>query len=215
MPSLLQLQQLIPGSKIANCDAPNELQIDRVSTLHQQFPNSLTYVSDKSYIKTALQSQASAFLIQPDWLEQFTKPVILVDHIELALIEVLKSFFPEKKPSGSISKLTDIDPTAVIGENSDIGSFVTIGKGSKIGKNSIIGSGVKIGDNVVIGDDARIGANCVIYDGVKIGNRFISFGNCTVGGDGFRFVEVKQTQIKVPQVGTVVIGNDVEIGSNT
>lgn len=215
MPSLIQIQQLIPGSKIANCENPNSLLIERVSTLHQDFPNSLTYVSDKSYIKTALKSNASAFLIQPDWIDQFDKPVILVNHIELALIEVLKHLHPEKQPSGQISKWVEIHPSATVGANSDIGSFVTIGSGSKIGKNSIIGNGVKIGDNVIIGDEARIGANCVFFDGVRIGNRFVSFGNCTIGGDGFRFVEVSQKQIKIPQVGTVVIGEDVEIGSNT
>ncbi|MCB1189021.1 MAG: UDP-3-O-(3-hydroxymyristoyl)glucosamine N-acyltransferase [Leptospiraceae bacterium] len=215
MHSLSDIHKAIPGSEIINCDKPEELMIQNLSTLYQELPNSLTYVSDKSYIKDAGKAKASAILIYKDWKDKFSLPAILVDNVDMALIEVLKLYYPERKSTGKWSKFVDIANTATIGENTEIGSFVCIGDNTKIGKNSIIENGVKIGKNVVVGDNAKIGPNTVIFDGVQIGNNFTVFANTSIGGDGFRFVDYKGINYKIPQVGTVIIGDDVEIGSNT
>lgn len=215
MHSLLEIQKMVENSEIANCDNPEAIKIQHLSTLYQNIPNSLAYVSEKSYIKDAQKSNATAILIEKNWKDKFSCPVILVDNVNYALIDILNKLFPVEQAIGKCSEFVDIADSAIIGENTDIGSFVSIGENTKIGKNSILKSGVKIGKNVSIGDNARIGYNTVIYDGVKIGKNFTVFANTSIGGDGFRFVDRDGINIKVPQVGSVVIGDDVEIGSNT
>lgn len=215
MYTLSEIAKKILNSRIEHCSNPDNVIIRCLATHHQNLPESLTYVSDKTYLKSAIDSPATAVMIHPDWVAQFNRPVIVVPDVDMALIEILNLFYPSKKPSGKIKQNAVIDPTAVIGENTDIGNFVTIGANSRIGKNSIIGDGVKIGNNVIIGDEARIGPNCVFFEDVKIGNRFTVFSNTSIGGDGFRFIDRKGIQYKIPQVGGVTIGDDVEIGSNT
>ena len=215
MITLLDLQKLIPDSKIYNTDKPENIQIESVITLHQDKPNSITYVSEKSYQNDARNSKATAIITLHGWETLFSQPILAVNHVDLALITVLDLFFPKILPTGRREQFIVIHPSAVVGENTDIGNFVSIGENSKIGQNCTISDGVKIAKNVTIGDDSFIGPNCVIFDGVTIGKRFICFGNTTIGAEGFRYVDVKTILHRIPQVGTVVIGDDVRVGSNT
>jgi UDP-3-O-[3-hydroxymyristoyl] glucosamine N-acyltransferase len=215
MTTLLDLQKLLPDSKIFNTDKPESIKIESVATLYQDKPNSITYISEKSYQNDAKSSKASAIITLHGWENLFTQPVLAVNHVDLALIEVLNLFYPKPIATGRREQFIVIHASADIGENTDIGNFVSIGENSKIGKNCRISDGVKIGKNVTIGDDSSIGPNCVLFDDVKIGKRFLSFGNSTIGGEGFRYVDVKNILHRVPQVGTVIIGDDVRIGSNT
>ncbi len=216
MYTLSELKHKISNSEILHCTQPEQIKIERIITLHQDVPNSLSYASDKSYLKSAKESKATVVMIPKELGSRMDRACLLVDNVDLALIEILALYFPEKHPRGNIQQWVVIDSSASVGSNSDIGNFVSIGANSKIGKNCIIADGVKIGENVTIGDDSRVGPNCVIFNGITIGNRFICFGNTTIGGDGFRFVEIqKGVHHKIPQVGSVTIGDDVEIGSNT
>lgn len=215
MHSLLDLHKNVPGSKIAHCEAPDKLQIAKLATLHQDIPNSMTYVNTKVHLKKAQESQALAVLIHNDWIDDFSKPVLAVNDVDYALIQILNLLYPADKPSGKRGEFVVIDASVTVGDNCDIGNFVSIGANCNIGKNAIISDGVKIGAGVLIGDDARIGPNCVIFDSVQVGDRFTVFGNTTIGGDGYRFIDKDKKLLKVPQVGSVVIGDDVEIGSNT
>lgn len=215
MYTLSQLQKKIPGSEIIHCEQPDIVKIENIITLHQDLPNSLSYASDKSYLKNALECKATVVMLPKELGEKVNRPTLLVPNVDFALIEILNLYFPPEKPKGERGEWLVIKPGAEIGENTNLGNFVSIGENTKIGKNCIISDGVKIGRNVRIGDDARIGPNCVLFDGVRIGDRFTCFGNTTIGGDGFRFVESNRIQYKIPQVGSVWIGDDVEIGSNT
>ena len=120
MITLLDLQKLLPDSKIFNTDAPQNIQIDSVATLYQEKPNSITYVSEKSYQNDARNSKATAILTLHGWETLFTKPVLAVNHVDLALIEVLNKFHPEKLSSGKRGEYAVIHSSAVIGENTDI-----------------------------------------------------------------------------------------------
>ncbi len=216
MTTLLDLSNFLPDSKIHNTNEAEKIKIDSVATLYQNKPNSITYVSEKSYQNDAKKSSASAILTLHGWESLFeNKPVITVAHVDLALIEILNLFFPPKTPTNNRGQYIVIHPSAIIGENTEIGNFVSIAENTKIGKNCKISDGAKIASNVTIGDNSIIGPNCVLYDNVKIGKNFISFANSTIGGEGFRYIDHKTILFRVPQVGTVVIGDDVRIGSNT
>lgn len=216
MYTLSELKLKISHSEILHCTHPDQVFIEKIITLHQDLPNSLSYASDKSYLKSAKESKATVVMIPKELGSQMNRACLLVDNVDLALIEILSLYFPSKQPKEQIKQWVVLDPSATVGAGSEIGNFVSIGAHSKIGEHCIIADGVKIGENVTIGDHARIGPNCVFFDGITIGNHFVCFGNTTIGGDGFRFVEIqKGVHHKIPQVGSVTIGDDVEIGSNT
>ncbi|MBK6606541.1 MAG: UDP-3-O-(3-hydroxymyristoyl)glucosamine N-acyltransferase [Leptospiraceae bacterium] len=215
MITLLDLQKLLPDSKIYNTDNPETIQLESVVTLYQDKPNSITYISEKSYQNDAKQSKANVIITLHGWEAIFTQPVLAVKHVDMALIEVLNIFYPTATPTGKRGQFVVIHPSAQIGENTDIGNFVSIGENTIIGNNCRIADGAKIAHNVRIGDDSSIGPNCVLFNDVRIGKRFISYGNTTIGGDGFRYVDVKSILHRVPQIGGVLIGDDVRVGSNS
>lgn len=212
--TLQEIQAVLPGSEIQNTTSPESILITSVAPLESKNEKFLAFISARAHIAKAKTSGAKALIVNRDLKLEIDKPLILVDNAELALAKVLEYMYPAKKADGKIAPSAFIDSTAKVGEGSSIGHFVSIGANSVIGKNCIIQDGVKIGENVEIGDNAMIGFNCVFFDDVKVGKNFIVFGNSSFGGDGFRFVTVNKIHHKVPQIAKVIIGDDVEFGSN-
>ncbi|MCZ8156190.1 MAG: UDP-3-O-(3-hydroxymyristoyl)glucosamine N-acyltransferase [Leptospira sp.] len=213
--TLQTLSNLIEGAKLSNCADPSSMKIDKVMPLSSDTTGFLSFVSSKAFVKEAKSSKAVVLVVNAEIAESLAdKPLMIVPNVELALIKVLYHFFPLEIADGTISPHAVIAASAKIGENTKIGHFVTIGENVVIGKNCIISDGVKIEHDVTIGDNARIGMNCVFYHGTQIGSDFVVFGNSTFGGDGFGFSFFNGKHNKLPQIGRVVIGDDVEVGSN-
>ncbi|TGL24892.1 UDP-3-O-(3-hydroxymyristoyl)glucosamine N-acyltransferase [Leptospira bourretii] len=213
--TLSALQSLLPEAKFQNTESILSLSFTGLKSLSLATTNDISFVASKTFVNDAKTCKAPVLIVSSDIIDSLPdKALVIVPKVELATAKIIRHFFPEKQPSGKHSAQVAIDPTAKIGSNTDIGHFVTIGKNSIIGNDCIIEDGVKIGDNVHIGDGARIGKNCVFFDDTIIGKRFIVFGNSSFGGDGFGFVFADGKHNKIPQVGRVVIGDDVEVGSN-
>lgn len=211
--SLSELASIL-GAEIKNAPSPQDIQISAVKPIGANEKDFLSFVSAKAYVGAAKTSKAAALICNSEVAADLTQPLLIVPHVELALARALNEFYPPAKPDGTISPHAVVDPSAKIGKNTSIGHFVTVGANSVIGENCIIEDGVKISHNVQIGDGARIGMNCVFSHGVRVGKNFIVFGNSTFGGDGFGFVFANGGHQKIPQVGGVVIGDNVEVGSN-
>lgn len=211
--TLSQIQSHVEGSYIKNCDNPDEVVIKCVVTLDDNKENSISFVRSGAFVEKSHRSSATVIIVSEKFAKNYNRPILVVNNVEESLIPVLSLFHSEPVPSGKISKNTSIHPTVTIGENCDIGDFVTVSANSRIGNNCIIQGNTFIGENVEIGDDARIGAGNVIHDDSVIGNRFTSFGNCTIGADGFRFVFTAKGHQKIPQIGKAIIGDDVEMGA--
>ncbi len=134
---------------------------------------------------------------------------------KLAFTLALEIFHPVRRPGAGIH------PSAVIGGNVEIDESVSVGPNCFVGDNSKIGAGTTIGPNVVIGNDVKMGNDCVLHpnvtvlDGCEIGNRVILHSGVVVGADGFGYIEVEGRRKKVPQVGIVIIEDEVEIGANS
>lgn len=122
-----------------------------------------------------------------------------------------------KKPTYTkgIDDSARIDKTAVIGQDVSIRSYVTVGQNTHIGNRVVLYPCVYIGDNCIIGDDTIIYPNAVIYDDTVIGKRVTIHGNTVIGSSGFGYAPDGQSYYKIPQVGTTVIEDDVDIGANT
>lgn len=175
----------------------------------------LSFVADEAYLPYLKTTEASAILVPPGCANG-RRPVIEVSDPYQAFAKLLKSVESE-----CLSHPEGIHPTAVVGENVTLGknvaldSHVRIADDCEIGDNVVLYSGVYVGRGSGIGADTVIYPNTTIRERITIGNRCIIHGNVAIGSDGFGFARQDGERAKIPQIGTVVIGDDVEIGSNT
>lgn len=162
----------------------------------------------------AVESKASAIVV-PEAQPDIARPQIVVERPYLAFARILALVAEERADLPQ-----DIHPTAVVGPAATLDDGVAVGPSAVIGPRAIVGARSKICAHVFIGADCRLGADCLIYpnvtirEGTVIGDRVIVHPGTTIGGDGFGYVQHEGRHVKVPQVGTVEIGDDCEIGCN-
>lgn len=193
------------------------VSIHRVADLATAETGDIAYVEDEKMFEAAGQSGASCLIGPAGFAERqaVPVPVIEVDKPKLAFSLIAKEVHPRKRQDPFVH------PTAVIGENCDIDLTVYIGPHVTIGTGVRILAGTQINANVVIGDHVTIGGECVLhpgvvlYDNVTIGDRVILHAGVCVGADGFGYVRSDLGYEKFPQLGTVLIEDDVEIGAYT
>lgn len=210
--TLDQICQITNGRLSGN----GELVIKRTVRLDEAKPGDLTFIAAPQYAKNLEQCQASALIVYPEFNLPIKTNLIYVDDPFTAFFKVVATMTPESEPLP-----TGIHPTAIIaedttlGENVAIGPYVIIGKNCNIANNVQIYSGTAILNNVDIGADTRIYQNVSIREGCVIGERVILHPGAVIGADGFGFRNVKGVIQKIPQLGYVIIEDDVEIGANT
>ncbi|OIO37772.1 MAG: hypothetical protein AUJ75_03630, partial [Candidatus Omnitrophica bacterium CG1_02_49_10] len=160
------------------------------------------------------ESSSAAAIIIPSALSTSKKSAIKSDNPKLCFAKLLGLYMPADKPKPGVHKAAVIGAGAEIAKSAHIGAYAVIGEGSKVDSGAVISSGVIIGESVYIGEDTVINPNVTVYKGVSIGKRVIIHGGGVIGGDGFGYAKDGDSYYKVPQVGNVVIEDDVEIGSN-
>ncbi len=208
--SLAQIAELVQGTLAGDGAIP----IHDVAKIEDAQSGELSFIANPKYAKYIDTTRASAVIVSQDFPE--TKcATIRVANPYFAFLKVLQTFHP---PADTVAE--GIHPTAVIGENtkighgSRIGAYVVIGRDCQLGDGVVIHPGTVIGPEVQIGERTIIYANVVIRERVRIGNRVIIHGGTVIGADGFGFAREGQVYHKIPQVGTVVIEDQVEIGAN-
>jgi UDP-3-O-[3-hydroxymyristoyl] glucosamine N-acyltransferase len=134
---------------------------------------------------------------------------------KLAFALIAEILHPPKQRAPEIHSSSVIAPSAKVGDQVFIGAFVCIGENSNVGDGTQIRAGAKVGDNVSVGNDCVIHPNVFLEDGVTIGNRVILHAGVVIGADGFGYVRDEHSHHKFPQIGTVIIEDDVELGANT
>jgi UDP-3-O-[3-hydroxymyristoyl] glucosamine N-acyltransferase len=140
--------------------------------------------------------------------------VLLVEDAELSLAKVLAMFAPPvPRPPVGKHHTAFVAPSASIGEGAHIGPNVFVGDDARVGRNCVLHAGAYVGADVNIGDDCEFFPNVVVRERVTIGNRVIIHANAAIGTDGFGYRWDGKQHVKVPQIGTVIIEDDVEIGS--
>lgn len=187
------------------------LEIDRVASLEEAGNGAISYLASEKYVNPFNHSHASAFIV-PQGLLHASKPCIEVSDAQLAFVSVLELFASVPRSLGLMPG-AHVDKAAIIGKDPSIYGGAYIGR-STLGDRVRVYPGAFIGDDCNIGDDTVIYPNVVIMDGINIGKRVIIHGGTVVGGDGYGFVWDGERHRKIPQIGTVVIGDDVEIGAN-
>jgi UDP-3-O-[3-hydroxymyristoyl] glucosamine N-acyltransferase len=194
------------------------LKVSELSKIEEGRSGTLTFLSNPKYTQYIYSTQASACLVNRDFVpeKEVTTTLIRVDNAYECLAKLLTLVDSVKPKKQGISAKSDISESAKIGNNVYVGAFVVIGDGVVIGDNVQIYPNTFIDDNVVVGDGTVIYAGVKIYDGCRIGARCVLHAGAVVGSDGFGHApDAEGHYHKIPQVGNVVIEDDVELGANT
>lgn len=205
-----ELAALVAGRVIGNSDE----EIYRVAGLDGAGAGDIAYVEDEKFFEAAVRSNASC-LIVPENSNLALPCQIQVRNPKLAFALIAEVLHPTKKREPEIHSSALIAESADIALQVFIGAFVWVGENSKIGSGTQIRAGAKIGDNVMVGIDCVIHPNVFLEDGVRIGDRVVLHAGVVIGADGFGYVRGDMGYHKFPQIGTVVIEDDVELGANT
>ncbi len=189
--------------------------INGLAALVDAGPGDLSMITSDAYLKQFARTQAIAVIAQKKVnLPASNRTIFVVDEVDKAVAEVLTLFAPPiQRPRPGTDPSVKVSPSAKLGVDCALGPNVVIGHGSTLGNRVALHAGVVIGDDVTIGDDCDIYPNVVIRERVSIGNRVAIHAGSVVGTDGFGYRWDGKQHAKIPQIGSVVIEDDVEIGS--
>jgi UDP-3-O-[3-hydroxymyristoyl] glucosamine N-acyltransferase len=189
--------------------------ISGVSSLENAGAGEIAFIEESKLLASALSSKASC-LIVPEETGVETACLIEVKRPRLAFALIAELLHSQKRRAGGIHPTAIVAASAKLDESVFVGAWVEIGEDTFIGAGTQIHSGAVIGEGVIVGRDSVIHPNVVLYDGITLGDRVILHAGVIVGADGFGYVpDEKNVRHKFPQIGTVVIEDDVEIGACT
>jgi UDP-3-O-[3-hydroxymyristoyl] glucosamine N-acyltransferase len=197
----------------ARLEGPDDMEITAVAGLHEATQGCVTFIAGSQYLKDLVLSRASAAFAPLD-MPAVPMPLLRVKNPKLAFAKALALFYVAPSVPTGISDKAAIGQSVLIGTDPSIHPFVTIADGARIGDRVTLYPGVFVGKGSVVDDDAVIHPQVSIGDRVTIGKRVIIHAGTVLGSDGFGFVTDGGLHHKIPQVGGVVIEDDVEIGGN-
>lgn len=209
-----QIAGILEGEVIGNPDAV----VFKLAKIEEGTKGSLTFLANPKYVNFIYTTQATITIVNNDFVpeNELATTLIKVDDAYQSFSKILEYYNQVKLMKSGIEQPSVISENLTYGEQLYLGSF------SYVGKNVTIGNNVKIYPNCFIGDNVSIGDNCIFFAGVKIyseteiGNNCNFHSGCVVGSDGFGFAPTEEgTFSKIPQIGNVIIEDDVEIGANT
>lgn len=207
-----ELAEIVSGRVVGD----GGTQIGRIADLDHAREGEIAYVDNEKLVDAAAESKASCLIVRDGVDEKFPdRTLIAVTNPKLAFSLIGAALHPP------VRREPTIHPTAVVAETADIaltayvGPNVCVGEYTQVGAYTRLEAGVVLGSNVTVGDDCVLHPNVVLYDGVSIGTRVILHAAVCLGADGFGYVRHDLGYQKFPQVGTVVIDDDVEIGAHS
>lgn len=206
--SLKELAEQVGGEVCGD----GQIVIKAVSTLEEAGAGEITFLSNEKYGPLLKTTKASAVIVAKP--AEAGAALLIVEDPYYAFMQIVVLLHGHRKHKKvGVSKLASIEETAKFGVNCNVYDFAVIRENARIGKNCCLYPGAFVGPDVKMGDDCIVYANAVIYDGCEIGNRVIIHANAVVGEDGYGFATHKGEHHKIPQIGRVVLEDDVEIGA--
>lgn len=190
-----------------------QTRISQVATLASAGEGDIAFLANRKYRSQLQSTEASAVILGPDAAEGFAGPRIVTDNPYAYYARVASLLNPEAATACGVHPTAVIE--SVVPASVFIGPRVCLGKNVTVGENCRIHAGCVIGDDVAIGEGSTLYPNVSIYHGCRIGKQAILHSGVVIGADGFGFAPDGKEWVKIPQIGAVVIGNDVEIGANT
>jgi UDP-3-O-[3-hydroxymyristoyl] glucosamine N-acyltransferase len=190
------------------------LRLSGVRTLEDAGPDDLSWVAGERRAGGVTKSRAGAVLA-PSSEAAAGKPAVIVVSPALALARWLEIRLPAPRPRGGVARGARVHPAARIGRGASVAAGATVAARARVGARSRISEGSFVGENATIGEDCLLHPNVVVREGCVVGDRCILHSGAVIGSDGFGYVWDGKAHRKIPQVGIVRIGDDVEIGANT
>ncbi len=203
-----ELARLIDGKVIGN----PAVSVEGITNMETPGPGLITFVQDPKYLARLEASEITCLIVPPS-VQASAKPLIQVKNPKLAWARLLQEFYPSPSYSGKVSGQAFIDSAARIGNNVTIEAFASICAGAEIGDGAVIRSHAFVGEKVKVGAKSILHPGVVIYRECVVGASVVIHAGAIIGTDGFGYVATAEKQEKVPQVGNVVIEDDVELGA--
>ena len=213
--SIQEIAEHVSGKLVGKKDTV----ITGLEQIEQAKSGQLTFIGSRKYAKLWEHSQASAALVNHNLeLTPGKRSLVQVASADLAMAQVLELFAPPPPTfSPGVHATAVVDPTAVLGKNVSIGPGCYLGPHVKIGEGSLLYANVTVMDESTIGSNTMVWPGAVVRERCHVGDDCIIYQNASIGADGFgyRLSPDKKTIVKIPQIGGVIIGSDVEVGANS
>lgn len=208
-----QIAELIQGRVEGNEDA----KVSDFAKIEEGKPGAISFLANPKYNHYIYETKSSVVLVNEDTVfEQPVEPTLIrVPNAYEAVAKLLQIYQAMQPKKSGIDSLAYIDAEAEVADDCYVGAFAYVGKGVKIGKGCQIYPHAYIGDGVVLGDGCQIFPKVTIYHGCRLGNNVTIHAGSVIGADGFGFAPNTDGYEKIPQIGIVVIEDNVEIGANT
>jgi UDP-3-O-[3-hydroxymyristoyl] glucosamine N-acyltransferase len=188
--------------------------VDGIATLEAAGPGQLAFLTNPRYRRQAEASRAGAILVGPG-TELPGRDLLEVREPYVALAALLERFHPEPRPRPGVSPDARLGQGVALGRDVSVGPFAVLGDRVTLGDGAVVGAGCVVGDDASVGDGTLLAPRVVLYAGTRVGARCRIHAGAVLGADGFGFATTAEGHRKVPQVGRVVVEDDVEIGANT
>ncbi|MDI7258375.1 MAG: UDP-3-O-(3-hydroxymyristoyl)glucosamine N-acyltransferase [Thermodesulfobacteriota bacterium] len=207
---LRELAEFVGGAVIGD----GEVEISGVASIDEAQPGEITFIANPRYLRKLSETTASAVVVSTG-VTAAGKPLLCATNPHLAFIKIIALFSYKPYQPRGIDPNARVSPTAQLGKDLTIYPYVYIGDRCRIEDRVTLYPGVYVGEDSAIGEDSVLHSNVSVYSGSMIGKRVILHSGVVVGADGFGFVKDGKKNVKIPQVGSVEIEDDVEIGANT
>ncbi|WP_330894462.1 UDP-3-O-(3-hydroxymyristoyl)glucosamine N-acyltransferase [Candidatus Deferrimicrobium sp.] len=191
-----------------------DVEVGGIAAVDEAGPGQVTFLSNPKYARKARETKASAIIAKQP-IAGAGCAFLLTPDPYLAFALAVEQFHPPVRPAAGVSAQASVHPAAVLGKGVHVGPFAVIDEGAVIGDRVTLYPGAYVGKGAVVDEDTVLHPHVTLYEGVRIGKRVLLHAGCVIGSDGFGFAPTPQGFRKIPQVGTVEIGDDVEIGANT
>jgi UDP-3-O-[3-hydroxymyristoyl] glucosamine N-acyltransferase len=189
-----------------------KIEIAGITNFENPLKGHISFAQDEKGFKTLEASEISCMIV-PKQIGTSSKVLIQVEYPKRAWAQLLRELFPAKKFPGTISPHASVAKTAKLGKNVTVESFVTVSENAVIGDNTALCSHVFVGENVTIGANSVLHPNVTLYENCVLGTNVVIHAGTVIGADGFGYVATPAMHEKLPQIGNVVIEDDVEIGA--
>src|SRR5438093_7545505 len=198
------------GGRVAGVSA---LWVDGIAPLQTAGPRDLSFLSNRRYLSQARATRAAAVVVGPG-IELPGKTLLVMPDPYLALATLLEIFHPPSPPAAGVSAEALLGPDCRLGRGVTVMRGAVLGDRCRVGDRSVLMPGVVLGDDVSLGEETTLHPHVVVYDRCVVGSRVIIHAGTVIGSDGFGFARDGRRHRKIPQVGNVIVEDDVEIGAN-
>jgi len=209
--SAIQIAEALKGT----IDGNENTEVDSISKIEEGKTGSISFLANPKYTPYIYNTSASIVIVNKDFIpsQKINATLIRVENAENAFGQLLEMYNQVKLAKSGISSQTFINDTATIGNDIYLGEFAVVAENAKIGNNVKIYPQVYVGENVTIGDNTTLFAGVKVYSDCTVGKDCIIHSGTVIGSDGFRFA-LQDGGKKIPQIGNVIIEDNVELGSN-